>query len=121
MDNETTMSLKDFIDTFDMEDEDFPKEIWKDVQKNYIDDVVEFAREHLDMVCEVVYVQEDHEISRHTVAFLTKRACEEYINKFGYNHNHHRTYAMTAYRNFELARLLDIIQTMNFDEIPMNN
>lgn len=62
MDNETTMSLKDFIDTFDMEDEDFPKEIWKDVQKNYIDDVVEFAREHLDMVCEVVNVQEDHVI-----------------------------------------------------------
>jgi len=38
---------------------------------------------------------------------------KEYIEKYGYNHNQPRTYAMTAYRNFELMHLLKILK--NFE------
>ena len=51
-----------------------------------------------------------------TGAFLTKRACQEYISCYGYNHSRPHTYAMTAYRNYELARLLKILKTMEIRE-----
>ena len=48
-------------------------------------------------------VSEDH-------LFLTKKACQEYINKFGYNHNKPNTYVMTAERCPEYERLLKILK-----------
>ena len=43
-------------------------------------------------------------------------ACKEYIEKCHYNHSKPHTYAMTAYRNFELERLLNILKTMELKE-----
>ena len=59
-----------------------------------------------------VEVKEEHFISKETGAFLTKRACKEYIERFGYNHSNPHTYAMTAYRNFEYDHLLKIIKSL---------
>ena len=48
-------------------------------------------------------VSEDH-------LFLTKKACKEYIERYGYNHKNPRTYVMTAERCPEYARLLKILK-----------
>jgi hypothetical protein len=64
----------------------------------------------------LVDVEKRSEISRQTGAFLTKRACKEYIDCYGYNHVQPHTYAMTAYRNFELEHLLKILKTMEFKD-----
>ena len=56
------------------------------------------------------------ELCRFTGAFITKRACKEYVEKYAYNHSQPRTYAMTAYRNFELERLLNILKTIDLKD-----
>lgn len=48
-------------------------------------------------------VSEDH-------LFLTKKACQEYIDRYGYNHNKPHTYVMTADRCPEYERLLKILK-----------
>ena len=90
---------------------------WDEVDKTDIDEVVDFYNGLVDQ-CEqayVVWVGEEEVLSRNTGAFLTKRACKEYIERFGYNHNKPHTYAMTAFRNFEYERLLKILKTMQLD------
>lgn len=98
--------------------DDEPEEvhrIWcEDVNQNDIGEVADFIRNVLKMQADLVEVSEVSFISRETGAFLTKRACREYINRFGYNHSRPHTYAMTAYRNYELARLLKILKTIDF-------
>ena len=48
-------------------------------------------------------VSEDH-------LFITKKACQEYIDRYGYNHNKPHTYVMTAERCPEYERLLKILK-----------
>lgn len=48
-------------------------------------------------------VSEDH-------LFITKKACQEYIDRYGYNHNKPHTYVMTAERCPEYKRLLKILK-----------
>lgn len=112
---ETLEGAVDCVGEYLVNDEDM--EAWNEVDKTNIDDVVEFCREKLDMSeVRIIDVAKMSEISRQTGAFLTKRACKEYIEKFHYNHSNPRTYAMTAYRNFELGRLLEILKTMDLKE-----
>ena len=90
---------------------------WDELDKNDMDDVVRFMNENLDWhEVRVVYERKVEFISRYTGAFLTKRACQEYISRYGYNHSRPHTYAMTAYRNYELARLLKILKTIEIKE-----
>lgn len=87
------------------------QEAWKDVDKNWMDDVVTFIHDEMDIrECRVEWQEEKAFISQETGAFITKRACKEYIKKCHYNHSKPHTYAMTAYRNFELERLLKILR-----------
>ena len=67
---------------------------------------------HWEGIYGVVYVENVKRVTPFTGAFITKRACKNYIEKYGYNHNDPHTYAMTAYRNFELGRLLKILKTI---------
>ena len=88
------------------------QEQWKDVNKNWMDDVATFIHDEMDISeCRVVWEEEKAFISHETGAFITKRACKEYIRKCHYNHSKPHTYAMTAYRNFELERLLKILRS----------
>ena len=91
---------------------------WKDVDKTSAEDVYEFMTERLewDNVYGVVYVEKVKRLSRNTGAFLTKKACKNYIEKYAYNHNEPHTYGMTAYRNFELQKLLNILKNLTFEE-----
>lgn len=112
-------------------------ELIKCVQENYYQDFTDELKEEWDGIveeelgrtwdltdfcddhcggCESFEVKYEDELSRETGCFLTKKAAEDYIKRFGYNHSSPRTYAMTAYRNFELERLLNIIKETNFEE-----
>ena len=112
---ETLEGAVAYVGSYLLDDEDM--EAWNEVDKTNIDDVVTFCREKLGMPeVRVVDVEKKSEISRQTGAFLTKRACQQYIDRYGYNHSQPRTYAMTAYRNFEFERLLKFLKTMEFKE-----
>lgn len=87
-------------------------EIWKEIDKDDMNEVTDFIQVHIEPEARIVYMDDKHIISYWTGAFLTKRACKEYIRKYGYNHSNPQTYAMTAYRNFELERLLNILKTI---------
>lgn len=87
---------------------------WEEVDKSCAEDVYEFMTDmlHWEGIYGVAYVENVKRVTPFTGAFITKRACKEYIKKYGYNHNDPHTYAMTAYRNFELGRLLKILKTI---------
>ena len=88
---------------------------WDEIDKTDIWCVYDFMTETMGIDNLSLYdVCKENYISRTTGAFLTKRACKNYIEKYAYNHNNPRTYAMTAYRNFELERLLKILKTIKF-------
>lgn len=55
------------------------------------------------------YYRKYHEVSEEHL-FLTKKACQEYIDRYGYNHNKPHTYVMTADRCPEYERLLKILK-----------
>jgi hypothetical protein len=110
---EAVEAVNDNIGEYDEE----IQEAWTEVDKEDADDVACFMRETLEWdFSDVYWVEEKGHISRHTGAFLTKRACKEYVERYGYNHCRPHTYAMTAYRNFELERLLNILKTMKLKE-----
>ena len=89
---------------------------WNEVNKEDAYEVCEFMQENLkwDNIYDVVEVRDMDMLSTYTGAFLTKKACQEYIDKYGYNHVRPKTYAMTAVRNYELQRLLNILRSINF-------
>ncbi len=99
-----------------IEDEDLIF-LWDTLNHDDLDTVFEFIHEKMGIEeASVVWVEEHSRVSEETGAFLTKRACQEYIRRYGYNHSRPHTYAMTAYRNYELARLLKILKTMEIKE-----
>lgn len=50
--------------------------------------------------------------------FLTHRACEEHLRKYGYNYSPDaHAYAMTADRRPEVERLMDLLQHIDFEQI----
>ena len=55
------------------------------------------------------YYRKYHEVSEEHL-FLTKKACREYIDRYGYNHNKPHTYVMTAERCPEYEQLLKILK-----------
>ena len=91
---------------------------WEEADKSCAEDVYEFMTDmlHWEGIYGVVYVENVKRVTPFTGAFITKRACKEYIKKYGYNHNDPHTYAMTAYRNFELGRLINILKNLKFEE-----
>lgn len=92
------------------------KIIWEDLDKNNMNDIVWFAHERLCLwEFRIIYVSKENKLAENTGPFLTKRACENYIESNHYNFVNPHTYAMTALRNKEFKRLLDILQTMKFE------
>lgn len=65
-------------------------------------------------------MEEDDVLSQTTNCFLTKKAAQEYIKNYSYNHTNPRIYAMTAYRNFEFEHLLNILTNLNIDDIKVD-
>ena len=106
-------TVNEYIDDYDEEEQ----EAWAEVDKEDADDVAYFMKETLEWgFSDVYWVEEKARVTNETGAFITKRACKEYIERYGYNHSKPHTYAMTAYRNYELGRLLKILKTMEMKE-----
>ena len=96
------------------------QEEWESVDTYFDEEIVDFYNKHSDSGdAYTVESREQDYLSRDTGCFLTKRACKEYIARFGYNHRNPHTYAMTAYRNNEYWRLLQILKTMDLREEPL--
>lgn len=99
---------------YDIETEKYD-ERWEELDKSNMSDFVKYCHDVFGWGdVRIVYVDKKQKLSEMTGAFLTKRACQEYISKFGYNHSRPHTYAMTAFRNFELERLLKILRNIEF-------
>ena len=113
-------NLEELVEEIDADSEYFStcvKDEWNSVDKSSLDDVMNFVNKNWNegnIIGEPYWVETKDKISRYTGAFITKRACQEYIEHYGYNHNNPRTYAMTAFRNFELERLLKILKAIEF-------
>ena len=113
-------NLEELVEEIDADSEYFStsvKDEWNSVDKSSLDDVMDFVNKNWNegnIIGEPYWVEAKDKISRYTGAFITKRACQEYIEHYGYNHNNPRTYAMTAFRNFELERLLKILKAIEF-------
>ena len=110
--------VEDYINN--LEDENEKQETlekWKEVNRTDPYDIVDFNNDILGGAAEVLEFAKEDRLSTYTGAFLTKRACQKYIENYGYNHSKPRTFAMTAIRNYELERLLHILTNMNLDDI----
>jgi hypothetical protein len=109
---EAVESVNEVINEYDQDAQDE----WKDIWKDDAEDVCNFMRETLKWdFCDVYYVEKVDRISNYSGAFLTKRACKQHIEKNHYHYDNPRTYAMCAYRNYELERLLKILKTIKLD------
>ncbi len=104
-----------YVDEWIEDCDDETKNVWDEVDKEWPEDVVDFIKTYIDMQCRLISVDKKCELSDETGAFLTKRACQEYIDKYGYNHTNPHTYAMTAFRNYEYEELINILKTIKFD------
>lgn len=75
--------------------------------------VVVFAKDILKWTdWRIVYVREEEKLTENTGAFLTKRACQKYIDNNRHNLANPHIYAMTALRNKEFERVINILRTM---------
>lgn len=105
--------VKENIDDYDQEVRD---EWQNDVDKEDIEEIAKFACERMgyDNIYynSIYYVEDKDRIATFSGAFLTKRACLNHIETNKYHYTEPRPYANTAYRNYELERLLKILKTM---------
>lgn len=55
---------------------------------------------------------------KHEYCFLTQKAAENYLCKFGHNHSEDaHTYCICTYRDPEITRLMDIVETIDWDKV----
>lgn len=117
-------SHKDAVEWIgDVVDYSYPElqEEWEtEVKDNYeLDEICEWAKDNLEMDLKMVYTLNYEKLSSFTGCFLTKRAAKLHLAQNGYHYNNGKTYAMTAWRNPEFERVLNILQTMNIDDIKI--
>ena len=109
-------SLEEAVLCIDESIRDYSEEtqkIWREIDNNNMLDVVEFAKSYLDWrEWRIVYVENVHSLAENTGPVLTKRACKDYIKKVGYHFSDPHTYAMTALRNKEFEKVVNILRTM---------
>lgn len=87
------------------------------IYSNDLETLCDKYQEFFNEEIKLVPVRKVSIINTDTGCFLTKKAAMEYLDKFGYNHPSTRIYANTAYRNFELEKLLNIIQNTDWSKL----
>ena len=102
--NDLQSVIDEFIDpdNYDLSPEDFDG-------CDDIEEYVDRANELCDNQFCLQYYRKQRVVSEDHI-FLTKKACREYINRYGYNHKNPHTYVMTAERCPEYERLLKILK-----------
>ena len=105
--------VKENIEDYDQEVRD---EWQNNVDKEDIEEVAEFVCERMgyDNIYynDIYYVEDKDRIATYSGAFLTKRACQQHIEQNRHHYCEPHTFANTAYRNYELERLLKILKTI---------
>lgn len=100
---------------YDIETEEFPED-WVNLDKDDMDGFCEFCHNHFGWYeTRVVWVGKKEEVAQNAM-FLTKRSCQQHISNNFYHYSRPRTYAMTAWRNPEVERLLNILKSIKFNQ-----
>lgn len=99
------------------DDDEVLYETWDSVDKNDINEVIEFATKCLKRNVEVFEIKKTTHVSKQTGCFLTKRAAKKHIELNGYHYKNPKTYAMTAWRNPEFEKFLNIFENLDLTEL----
>ena len=99
------------------ENEEDLNEPWETVDKDDIYEVINFANRFLERNAEIFEIKKTTQISDRTGCFLTKRAAKKHIELNGYHYNNPKTYAMTAWRNPEFEKFMDIFENLDLTEL----
>jgi hypothetical protein len=99
------------------DDDEVLYKTWDSVDKDDINEVIEFANKCLKRNVEVFEIKKTIHVSEQTGCFLTKRAAKKHIELNGYNYNNPKTYAMTAWRNPEFEKFLNIFENLDLTEL----
>lgn len=113
-------TLQELIELVNENIEDYDQRIqdeWAyEIDREDAEEVARFACDRLeyDNICwdNIYYVREVERVSQYSGAFLTKRACQKHIEQNKHHYCEPHTFANTAYRNYELERLLKILKTI---------
>lgn len=82
---------------------------------NVNEDALEFIKENLYEDSRICYMQVDW---KHELCFLTQKAAENYLHRYGYNHSvNAHTYCICTYRDTEIAKLMDIVESIDWDRV----
>lgn len=116
-----TMTLEEVIkyieDDYLPNEEQECKDIWEDLDKSNMDEVVNFMHDMFDWKnTRVVYLDTQKRVTEQTGCFITKRACKQHIENNRHHYSRPQTYAMTAWRNPEYERLIEILKRINLKE-----
>ena len=120
-DGEETYTPEDYVqfvrEQLLEEDDQETDEAWADVDKDNINEVIEFANDVLERDAEVYEVEKYEKLSEMTGCFLTKRAAQKHIKLNDYHYQNPKTYAMTAWRNPEFEKFLNIFENLDLTEL----
>jgi hypothetical protein len=87
-----------------------------DIEKcETIDDLYNLIKENNIDGYDLFYYRDTCPIVENTM-FLTKKSCQKHIAQNSYHYEKPHTYAMTAWRNPEMDRLLDILKNVNWEQ-----
>ncbi|MED3231514.1 MULTISPECIES: hypothetical protein [Bacillus] len=108
--------LDDYLEDL-KEDSELSKEALAELKKGDFDDPIEWIQKYIDEEAELIPERKVH-IVRPDTMFLTKAEAKTHIklNRHHYTSEAH-TYAMTAWRAPKVERLLNILETFDWDSI----
>ncbi|MCY8169568.1 hypothetical protein MOC61_09500 [Bacillus inaquosorum] len=108
--------LDDYLEDL-KEDSELSKEALTELKKDDFDDPIEWIQKYIDEEAELIPERKVH-IVRPDTMFLTKAEAKAHIklNRHHYTSEAH-TYAMTAWRAPKVERLLNILETFDWDSI----
>ncbi|WP_303752883.1 hypothetical protein, partial [Bacillus velezensis] len=108
--------LDDYLEEI-KEDSELSEEALTELKKDDLDDPIEWIQKYIDEEADLIPERKVH-IVRPDTMFLTKAEAKTHIklNKHHYTSEAH-TYAMTAWRAPKVERLLNILETFDWDSI----
>lgn len=123
---DTKEKLEDYLDEGDLYFDGVNELIVVINGEEYVVDDIESAFEALS---DILYM-DDVEIGSYEKVdiiypdsmFLTHKECENHLRKYGYNYSEDaHAYAMTAYRSPEVEKLLNLLETVDWDSVNLKD
>jgi len=116
------MELETYIDNL-KESGDYTDEQMEELENIFDwqddEDTLKWIKENVTDDCHLVYEKKEHVIKENTM-FLTKQEAKEHIrlNHYHYTKEAH-TYAMTAWRSPQVEKLINILETFDWDSVKV--